>query len=194
MLERSKEYAVILAFDIKVTPDAQEMANDLGVRIMTANIIYHLFDQFGKYMEDIKNTNKQSDQTAVFPCILEIFPEHIYRKKDPIILGVQVIDGSLHLNTPIVVKTKGVFVDIGKITSIENNHNAVDIAKKGESVCIRIENTESSVTYGRTFTAADKLYSKISRESIAALNQLYQDVITTEDNNFIKTLRVFFEL
>jgi len=194
MLERAKDYAVILAFDVKVSPDAQEFAAELGVRIMTANIIYHLFDQFGKYMEDIKNTTKQTDQTAVFPCILEILPEHIYRNKNPIILGVQVIDGSLHLNTPIVVKTKGVLVDIGNVTSIENNHNAVEIGKKGDSVCIRLEGAESSITFGRSFTAVDKLYSKISRESISALNKLYQDVITTEDSNLLKTLKVFFEL
>jgi len=186
MLERAKDYAVILAFDVKVSPDAQEFAAELGVRIMTANIIYHLFDQFGKYMEDIKNTTKQTDQTAVFPCILEILPEHIYRNKNPIILGVQVIDGSLHLNTPIVVKTKGVLVDIGNVTSIENNHNAVEIGKKGDSVCIRLEGAESSITFGRSFTAVDKLYSKISRESISALNKLYQDVITTEDSNLLK--------
>lgn len=41
-----KEYAVILAFDVPVNPDANQFANDNGVTIMTANIIYHLCDQF----------------------------------------------------------------------------------------------------------------------------------------------------
>ena len=40
----------MLCFDVKVDRDAQEMADDLGVRIFTADIIYHLFDQFTAYM------------------------------------------------------------------------------------------------------------------------------------------------
>ncbi|KAK9220905.1 hypothetical protein WN944_009329 [Citrus x changshan-huyou] len=33
MLDKKKEYAAILAFDVKVTPEAQELANKLGVKI-----------------------------------------------------------------------------------------------------------------------------------------------------------------
>jgi translation initiation factor 5B len=40
-----------LAFDVKVEREAQEMADSLGVRIFTADIIYHLFDQFMAYRE-----------------------------------------------------------------------------------------------------------------------------------------------
>lgn len=42
-------YAVILAFDVKVEREAQEMADQLGVRIFQADIIYHLFDAFTQY-------------------------------------------------------------------------------------------------------------------------------------------------
>jgi translation initiation factor 5B len=43
--ERSKkEYASILAFDVRVIPEAAEYAETNGIRIFTANIIYHLFD------------------------------------------------------------------------------------------------------------------------------------------------------
>ena len=44
-------WACILAFDVRVERDAQEMADGLGVRIFTADIIYHLFDNFIKYRE-----------------------------------------------------------------------------------------------------------------------------------------------
>lgn len=41
--------AVILAFDVKIERDAQEMADSLGVKIFQADIIYHLFDRFTQY-------------------------------------------------------------------------------------------------------------------------------------------------
>jgi len=39
-----KEFATILAFDVKIMPEAQQYADENGITIFTANIIYHLFD------------------------------------------------------------------------------------------------------------------------------------------------------
>ena len=47
-------YATILAFDIKIERDAQEMVDGLGVKIFSADIIYHLFDKFMAYREEYK--------------------------------------------------------------------------------------------------------------------------------------------
>ena len=44
-------WAVILAFDVRVERDAQEMADSLGVKIFSADIIYHLFDAFLKHRQ-----------------------------------------------------------------------------------------------------------------------------------------------
>ncbi|KAG9139926.1 hypothetical protein Leryth_022884 [Lithospermum erythrorhizon] len=70
MLEKKKEYATILAFDVKVTPDARELADDLGVRIFCADIIYHLFDQFKAYIDNLKEERKrESAEEVVFPVL-----------------------------------------------------------------------------------------------------------------------------
>ena len=49
MLEHDAQWAVILAFDVKIEKDAQAMADELGVRIFRADIIYHLQDAFIKH-------------------------------------------------------------------------------------------------------------------------------------------------
>jgi len=46
MLEHNPEFAVILAFDVKVDKEAQGLAEEMGVKIFSADIIYHLFDHF----------------------------------------------------------------------------------------------------------------------------------------------------
>jgi translation initiation factor 5B len=85
-----------LAFDVKVTPEARELADELGVKIFIADIIYHLFDQFKAYIQNLKEEKKrEAADEAVFPCVLEIIPECIFNKKDPIILGVDVLEGIL---------------------------------------------------------------------------------------------------
>jgi len=66
----------------------------VGVRIFTADIIYHLFDQFTAYMQRVKDEKKQeAAEEAVFPVVLKILPNCIFNKKDPIVLGVEVLDG-----------------------------------------------------------------------------------------------------
>lgn len=56
-------------------------------------------------------------------------------------------------------------MDIGVVTSIEMNHKAVDTAKKGQEVCIKIEPIpgESPKMYGRHFEATDIIVSKVRR-------------------------------
>jgi len=94
MLERKKEYATILAFDVKVMPDARDLAEESGVRIFVADIIYHLFDQFTAYIKNLREEKKkESAEEAVFPCVLKIMPNCVFNKKDPIVLGVDVLEG-----------------------------------------------------------------------------------------------------
>lgn len=108
MLESSPDHAIILAFDVKVERDAQELADQLGVKIFTAEIIYHLFDQFTAYQEQLKAKKKeQFKHVAVFPCKLRILPQFIFNTRNPIVIGVCVEDGLIVPGTPICVPSKG---------------------------------------------------------------------------------------
>lgn len=66
-------YATILAFDVKVEREAQEMADSVGVKIFQADIIYHLFDKFMAYREELKQKKREEFRSiAVFPCKLKV--------------------------------------------------------------------------------------------------------------------------
>ncbi|XP_012675200.3 LOW QUALITY PROTEIN: eukaryotic translation initiation factor 5B [Clupea harengus] len=196
MLEHDQQYAVILAFDVKVERDSQEMADSLGVRIFSAEIIYHLFDAFTKYREDYKK-QKQDEfkHIAVFPCKLRILPQFIFNSRDPIVMGVIVESGVVKQGTPVCVPTKG-FVDIGIVTGIEINHKNVDSAKKGQEICVKIEPIpgESPKMFGRHFEATDFLVSKITRQSIDALKNWFRDEMTKNDWQLIMELKKTFEI
>jgi translation initiation factor 5B len=104
MLEKRKEFATMLCFDVKVTPEAEAAAEALGVKIFRADIIYHLTDQFTKYLaEQTKARQAAVAGEAVFPCILRVVPSAIFNKKDPIVLGVDVVEGKLRMGTPLCV-------------------------------------------------------------------------------------------
>jgi len=108
MLEKNKEYAVMLCFDVKIDKEAQAYADEQGIKIFTADIIYHLFDAFTKHMALITEKKKEDSKLdAVFPCVLT--PVAVFNKTNPIVVGVDVIEGQLKLLTPIAaVKTNPV--------------------------------------------------------------------------------------
>uniref|UniRef100_A0A8D2P1I9 Eukaryotic translation initiation factor 5B n=1 Tax=Zosterops lateralis melanops TaxID=1220523 RepID=A0A8D2P1I9_ZOSLA len=196
MLEHDPQFAVILAFDVRIERDAQEMADSLGVRIFSAEIIYHLFDAFTKYRQDYKKQKQEEfKHIAVFPCKLKILPQFIFNSRDPIVMGVVVEAGQVKQGTPMCVPSKN-FVEIGIVTSIEINHKPVDVAKKGQEVCVKIEPIpgESPKMYGRHFEATDILVSKISRQSIDALKDWFRDEMQKSDWQLIVELKKVFEI
>ncbi|KAM8722355.1 eukaryotic translation initiation factor 5B [Acanthopagrus schlegelii] len=196
MLEHDVQYAVILAFDVKVERESQEMADSLGVRIFSAEIIYHLFDAFTKYREDYKKAKQDEfKHVAVFPAKLRVLPQFIFNSRDPIVMGVTIEAGVLRQGTPLCVPSKG-FVDIGVVTSIEMNHKSVDCAKKGQEICIKIEPIpgESPKMYGRHFEATDIIVSKITRASIDALKNWFRDEMQKTDWQLIMELKKTFEI
>ncbi|NXK22225.1 IF2P factor, partial [Arenaria interpres] len=196
MLEHDPQYAVILAFDVRIERDAQEMADSLGVRIFSAEIIYHLFDAFTKYRQDYKKQKQEEfKHIAVFPCKMKILPQFIFNSRDPIVMGVVVEAGQVKQGTPMCVPSKN-FVEIGIVTSIEVNHKPVEVAKKGQEVCVKIEPIpgESPKMYGRHFEATDILVSKISRQSIDALKDWFRDEMQKSDWQLIVELKKVFEI
>ncbi|KAG5600981.1 hypothetical protein H5410_032351 [Solanum commersonii] len=197
MLEKKKEYATILAFDVKVTQEARELADEAGVKIFIADIIYHLFDQFKAYIDNLKEEKKKEvAEEAVFPCSLKIVPNHVYNKKDPIVVGVDVLEGIARVGTPICIPQRE-FIDIGRIASIENNHRPVDSAKKGQRVSIKIvgsNSEEKQKMFGRHFEIEDELVSKVSRRSIDILKANFRNDLSIEDWKLVKTLRDLFKI
>ena len=193
MLERKrKEYATILAFDVKVEPAAAELAAEMGIKIFTADIIYHLFDQFTAYMDTIREeAKKAASDSCNFPCVLRILPTCVFNKKDPIVLGCEVVSGIARIGTVVCVPTQG-FIDLGRIASMEHNHKAVDKAVKGQSVAMKIQpqiSLEATRMYGRHFDHRDEIVSRITRRSIDLLKEHFKDELAKEDWQLLVQLK-----
>lgn len=196
MLEHFPLYATILAFDVKIERDAQELADTLNVKIFQADIIYHLFDKFTAYQDDLKKKNRdQFKSIAVFPCKLKVLPQFVFNSRDPIVMGVMVESGIVKEGTPICVPSKE-FVYLGIVTSIENNHKTVETARKGQEICIKIEPIpgEAPKMYGRHFDEKDLLVSKISRQSIDACKDHFRDDLLKTDWQLMVELKKLFEI
>ena len=197
-LERKqKEFACILAFDVKVTEEGQRMADELNVKIFTADIIYHLFDKFTAYMADIREERKRAAaDDAVFPCRLKIIPNCVFCRKDPIVVGVEVVEGIARVGTPIAIPSKD-FITIGRIASMEVDHKSVEKAGLGKNVAMKIVSTapsEAARMYGRHFDHTDELVSAITRKSIDTVKEFYRDELCKDDWQLMVKLKKLFDI
>lgn len=224
MLEKAKEYAVMLCFDVKVDREAQAYADENGIKIFTADIIYHLFDDFTKHMEKLVEQRKEDSKLlAVFPCVLA--PIAVFNKKDPIVVGVDVTEGSLRLLTPIAaVRTNPVtnvkeIVTLGRVyvttlfstspvwegvfsliliraisQSIERDHKQIPICKRGQPSVAVKIEGPNQPLYGRHLEEKDTLYSLISRQSIDTLKEFYRADVSNEEWALVKKLKGLFDI
>lgn len=204
MLEHRKEYATILAFDVKVTSEAAEFAEKMGVKIFTADIIYHLTDQFDAYLKDATAKKQEASLAeAVFPVICRIIPTAVFVRKDPILVGVDVLEGKLKMGTPLCVVLpddkvvqaggRGTEADgsiqvkkgpnvlrIGRVAGMEVDKKPVQEASPGgPSIALKIEgqsDEERAILYGRHFDHNQLLCAHISRQSIDLLKENFRYV------------------
>jgi len=196
MLEHQREFAVILAFNVRCDPEARKMAESMGVRLFEAEIIYHLQDMFEAYIKKLKEDRKAAAKdVAVFPVeFMIISEEHVYNNKNPLVLGVEIRRGALRMNTPVCAKRWnaqkiGTPLYLGRVDGIKKDDKDVAMAKMGDKVSVRIlgDDQQKNLQVGRSFLVTDPLISEISRDSIDALKANFEDEMK-EDGDTVQHL------
>ncbi len=145
----------ILAFNVKILTDAEEMLRDTDVKLLNDNIIYKLLED---YVECRKNMECSLDVKAreeiVHPGKFRVLPDCIFRVSKPAVVGVRVLGGRIRVGHE-VLRTDG--RAIGKIKSIQSDKKNLSEIKTGEEAAIAI----SKVTVGRQLREDDVLYINI---------------------------------
>jgi len=201
------EPKVILGFNVKIEKGIN-MPDIKDIVVFTDNIVFHLVNQYTKYLEEYtRKIREEKKSQVVWPCILQIEKNAIFRKKDPLIFAVKVTEGKLCMGTPLSTfktnenkeQAKDKYKDnpkeqakdklkdkhaneinIGKVTSIRNTNDVdIEIANTGQTVVIKVEG-DSSITFGRHLTEESILYSRITRESLDCLKSYFADDITRD--------------
>lgn len=202
MLEKAPEYAVMLCFDVKIDKEAEQYAEQEHIKIFNADIIYHLFDAFTAYQEKLlEERRKNFLDFAIFPTVVQTL--QIINKRGPMIIGVDVIDGVLRVGTPIcavrtdpTTKEKNILL-LGKVTSLEINHQPVNEVKKGQTaagVAMRLDDPSGQQPiWGRHVDESDTLYSMISRRSLDTLkDKAFRDQVSRADWLLLKKMKPIF--
>jgi len=168
-------YGVVLAFNVKILPDAEKEAKDRRVPIFQHNIIYHLIDEYTKWMKSEKQTRLQEEfQRLVKPGKIQLLPNYVFRKAKPAIVGVEVLAGRIKPRYELIKEDGS---SVGDMMQIQDRGEAVSEANIGMQVAISL----NKPTVGRQIHEKDILYVAVPEEQAKALMTKFQDLLTQDE-------------
>lgn len=156
---------VILAFNVKILPDAKEEIERSDATIFNSTIIYKLMEDYEDWMEKKRRElDKEARGVITYPGMFRVLPECVFRVSKPAIIGVRVLAGRLRPGQGILREDGRV---IGRIKSIQSEGKTLKEAIAGEEIAIAVE----GVTIGRQICIEDILYVDIPEGDCKRLNR-----------------------
>ena len=181
--EINKFYAVILAFNVKTLPEAEQEARKHGIKIFTHNVIYRLLEDFENwYKEQIEAEKRKELEQLIRPGKIRIIPGYVFRRSNPAIVGVEVLGGVIKPGYPLMREDGK---RIGTIMQIQDRGKTVQEARAGMAVAISIR---GHVLVGRHIDEGDVLYTDIPEKHAILWQTKYRNELSDDEKMVLKEI------
>jgi translation initiation factor 5B len=172
----------ILAFNVKILPDAEEEARNQKVPIFWNDIIYNLMDEYQRWAEEEREARARKEfDTLVRPGKFEIMEGYVFRRAKPSIFGAKILAGQI---TPRVQCINMEGDKLGRISQIQEGGNAVPLAEVDKEVAVAMPQP----IVGRHIKEKDVLFVDIPEKHVKLLRTKYADRLTESENEALKEL------
>ncbi|BFI75360.1 translation initiation factor IF-2 [Sulfurisphaera ohwakuensis] len=179
-LQEAKEYGIIAAFRVKPLQGI-EIPNN--IKLIYSEIIYQLIDDIEKYITEVRESEKRKTlDSLILPGKFRLIPGYVFRRSDPVIVGVEVLGGIIRPKFPVMKKDGK---RVGEILQIQDNKKSVDRATKGMEVAVSIK---GNIMVGRQIDEGEILYTDVPKEDLEILLTKYKDIITDDMKEVIKEI------
>ena len=172
---------VILAFGVKILPDAEEEAANSCVQVFKEPIIYNLIDKYLEWLKMKREAKIELElEKLVKPGKILVLPGFVFRRAKPAIFGVEVLGGQLKPKYSLVRAEDG--ADIGEVQQIQDKGKAVSEVKKDMQVAVSMDKP----IVGRHVFEKDVLYVKVPEPDVRVLMSTYLDKLTEDEQEVLK--------
>jgi len=181
-------YGAILAFNVKLLPDAQEEASIKGIQIFQEKIIYHIIENYLSWLKGQKEATVELEfEKLVKPAKIQVLEGYVFRRAKPAIFGVEILAGRIHPKNVLVRAEDG--EEVGELQQIQDKGKALSEAQQGMQVAISMDKP----MVGRHIFEKDILYVKVPESDTKALLTKFIDNLTTEEqealNEYVTIMR-----
>ncbi len=151
-----KYLGVVLLFNVKPLPEAEEIINREKIKVFQSNIIYRLIEDYEKWVSEEKKREEENLLSKlILPGKIRVIPGCVFRRSDPAIVGVEVLGGVIKPGYPLM-RSDG--RRVGEIMQIQHMGKPLKEARKGAEVAISIR---GNVLIGRHVKEGDVLYTDV---------------------------------
>lgn len=166
---------VVLAFNVKVLPDAQTEAKREDVSVLHDEVIYKLLESYEDWAKQ-KREEIRAKRLEVYvrPGKFALKPGYIFRRSHPAIVGVDVLGGVLRPKYPLMRRDGR---SVGTIRELQKEKRSVQEAKLGNELAISIEGG----VVGRNVQEDDVLYTDVPREHVIVLKRDLRDLLSGDE-------------
>ena len=172
-LVKDKIRKVIFAFNVKILPEANELAKKMDIKIFENNIIYRIFEEYEEWVRKRKEKEALEMLSKISrPVRLKILRNCIFRSSKPCIVGIEVLAGKLVPGVKLGKNRKFV----GKVKEIQKEGETIYEANVGEKAAISMEEPIA----GRHFKEEDILESILSSQEIEILKKFKEKLSENE--------------
>ena len=173
---------VILAFNVKVLPDAEEEIRAQKLKIFRGDIIYHVIDEYLQWQET-ERLSRISEELGRLtrPGRVIILPGCIFRRSNPAIVGVEILEGVVKPHTRLI-RSDG--RTIGEIMQIQDKGASLEMAEKGRQVAISIRDA----VVGRHIFERDELMIDLPEADYKAIQTKFAGQLPSEELELLKKL------
>jgi translation initiation factor 5B len=174
--------AVVLAFNVKILPDAEEEAKAAKIPIFQSDIIYHMMEDYLTWSEEQRTAGVKAELDAmVRPCKARVLSGFIFRRSKPAIVGIEILTGRLKPKSPVIAISGK---KLGEVQRIQDKGNDVQEAVLGMQVAVSIENG----VVGRNISEGEVLYADVPERHLKTLMTKFPSELTESDQETIKEL------
>ena len=172
---------VVLAFGVKILPDAESEAAVNGIQVFKEPIIYNLIDNYLEWQKAKREAKVELEfEKLVKPGKIQVLPGYIFRRAKPAIFGVEVLGGIIKPRYSFVRSENG--EDVGEVQQIQDKGKAVPEAKAGMQVAVSMDDP----TVGRQVFEKDMLYVKVPERDAKALMSTCVEKLSDDEQDVLK--------
>ena len=186
--ENNRHLGVILAFNVKITPEAQTESDNYHVKIFDDKIIYSLIDTYTQWVDDDSADIENSMFSELTPISKFTFLKgYIFRNSNPAVFGIRVDVGTLRQKISFMNKTGK---KIGIIHQLQHENKTVETAKTGQEVACSVQN----ITIGRQIQEEDVFYTLPPPDDAKQYLNKFKNKLSSEElhilNEIVEIIRV----
>ena len=172
---------VVLAFGVKILPDAEAEAAANGIQVFQEPIIYNMIDKYLGWHKTQREAKVELEfEKLVKPGKIQVMAGFVFRRAKPAIFGVEVLGGSIKPKYSLLRSDGG--EDVGEIQQIQDKGKAVSEAKEGMQVAVSMDKP----IVGRHIFEKDVLYVKVPEPDAKVLMSTCLEMLSDDEQKVLK--------